>query len=71
MPIDANNAGLSVFEAAEQGDLERVKFLIESGEVSVNEINYSYRGFSILHHATLAGKKETVAFLLSRENIFA
>jgi hypothetical protein len=64
---------LSIFQAAEEGDLATVQRLISTGAASVDERQHLVVGdgfllrATVLHHAAYGGQKKVVEFLLSNQ----
>jgi ankyrin repeat protein len=60
---DVPLAGVSIHEAAQAGDIEKVKALLVQG-IDVN--GKDSRGLTLLHVASLSGHEELVRFLINR-----
>lgn len=56
---------MNVFEASDMGDIDRVKFLVESENVDVNAVN-KY-GYTALAFASMNSNENIVRYLLSKD----
>jgi hypothetical protein len=66
MDIQHTPSHLSIHEAAEQGNLKHVKFLLENGKARVTDTDDSPLNRTVLHYAARGGQIEMVKFLLSK-----